>query len=79
MALFSKKPRVCPICSTELPGNENDVIGHISSKHLDDAVRGKPSSGLRLDCGCPDAVWAVDSNFPTEAKEHLERVHGMRR
>jgi hypothetical protein len=45
---------------------------------MDDVVRGNPSSGLRLACGCNDADWHVASNFPAEAKEHLERVHGMR-
>lgn len=78
MGLFSKKPRVCPICSAEVPGDSNDVVGHVLL-HLDDAVPGSPSQGLRLSCGCTDAVWPVESNFPIEAKEHLERVHGMRR
>lgn len=78
MAIFNKKPRTCPICSADISGNRNDVIGHVMT-HLDDDVRGNPSSGLRLACGCPGAVWAIGSDFPNEAVDHLERVHGMRR
>ena len=77
MALFSKSPRICPICSSEVPGDQNEVMGHVIT-HMDDAVRGNPNSGLRLGCGCPDAVWTVTSNFPLEATEHLQRIHGMR-
>ena len=77
MGLFSKKPRVCPICSIEIPGDSNAVVGHVIT-HLDDAVPENPNSGLRLGCGCADAVWPTTSNFPAEAKAHLERVHGLR-
>jgi hypothetical protein len=77
MGLFSKKPRICPICSNEVPGTHNDVVGHVAT-HLDDDIRGNPNSGLRLACGCPDAVWPVSTDFPNLAVEHLVRVHGMR-
>ena len=66
------------VCDDEVPGTPNDVVGHVMT-HMDDAVRGNSSSGLRLACGCADAVWPVGSNFPTAAVEHLQRVHGMRR
>jgi hypothetical protein len=78
MGWFSPKPRICPICSSELGGDLNHVIGHVMT-HMDDAVPGNPGAGLRLACGCRDAVWSVRSNFPLEATEHLQRVHGMRR
>lgn len=78
MSLFSRKPRTCPICSSEVEGDLNHVIGHVMT-HMDDAVPGNPSNGLRLTCGCSDAVWPVGSNFPLEAAEHLQHVHGMRR
>ena len=78
MGLFSSEPRFCPLCSTELNVNDNDVIGHVAT-HLDDAVRGQPASGLALSCGCPSAVWPIESNFPTLARDHLVQVHGMRR
>jgi hypothetical protein len=78
MALFSRKPRVCPVCAAEVNGDRNDVVGHVMT-HMDDAVQGDPNSGLRLACGCSEAVWSVGSNFPTEAVEHLQRAHGMRR
>ena len=78
MGIFSKKPRVCPICSHEVSGDHNEVIGHVMT-HMDDDIPGKPSSGLRLGCGCQSAVWPVASDFPSEAKAHLEQVHGMRR
>jgi len=79
MGLFNKKgPRLCPICNADISGDADAVVGHVST-HLDDNVKGQPSSGLRLECGCADAVWDGTANFPLAAKEHLERVHGMRR
>lgn len=78
MALFKRESRTCPICTIELPGGRNDVIGHVGM-HLDDDVPGNPSSGLRLSCGCASAVWPIDVDFPNLAVDHLERVHGMRR
>ena len=78
MTWFSRKARVCPICSLDIDGDQNIVIGHVMT-HMDDAVPGNPSGGLRLACGCRDAVWTAKSNFPLEATEHLHRVHGMRR
>jgi hypothetical protein len=78
MGFLSKKPRICPICSTEVNGSHNDVVGHVMI-HLEDDVRGNPNSGLRLDCGCPEALWPVGSDFPNAAVSHLENVHGMRR
>lgn len=78
MALFKKAPRICPICSDQIHGDRNEVVGHVMT-HMDDAVPGNATSGLRLACGCQDAFWPVESNFPMEAVNHLERVHGMRR
>ena len=78
MGLFRRTPRTCPICSTQIDGDLNGVVGHVRT-HIDDDVTGNASSGLRLACGCQDAVWPVESNFPIEAVEHLVRVHGMRR
>lgn len=77
MGLLNRKPRVCPICAAEINGSRNDVVGHVLT-HMDDAVPGNAASGLRLACGCVDAVWPGESNFPIKAVEHLERVHGMR-
>lgn len=77
MPLFSRKPTICPICSAEIAGGDHEIAGHMGD-HFEDAVLGDPSSGLRLACGCPDAVWDVNSNFPYEAVEHLRRKHGMR-
>lgn len=77
-AVRSAGPRICPICSVNVAGDTNAVTGHVLT-HLHDAIPGDPTSGLRLACGCPNAVWAPGSNFPAEAKAHLELVHGMRR
>jgi hypothetical protein len=77
MGLFSTKPRACPLCSALMTRDRNEVIGHVLS-HIDDAVPGRPSAGLKLSCGCRDAIWGVNENFPEEARIHLVRAHGMR-
>lgn len=78
MGIFSKKTRTCPVCGDAVPGDQDDVTGHVMT-HMDDAVPGNPSGGLRLACGCENAVWPSDSNFPVEARMHLEDHHGMQR
>lgn len=68
----------CPLCTTDLSTMDvNGAKGHVFT-HLDDRIRRDPSSGLQLQCGCPEARWDSGDDFTDGTIRHLERVHGLR-
>jgi hypothetical protein len=77
MALFRRSPIDCPMCESVVETDYQPAVSHFMT-HLDDDVRGDPSSGLRLACGCIDAVWPADSDFPTSMMRHLRDRHGVK-
>ena len=76
MALFSRKPLVCPACSLEVLVGPADRtgFGHFAT-HLED-VDG-PGSPLKFACGCPDAVFDISGDFPNDVMRHLRNRHGL--
>lgn len=68
----------CPFCGVDLARlNHNDTMNHFMTNHVDDQVRGDPSSGLALACGCPHVQWEYDNFRPGEIVPHLKRAHGF--
>jgi hypothetical protein len=75
VGLFSKKPVICPICRAEVDTSNSRGIGHFGT-HLDDA---DPSmTSLRLACGCTDAVFSSEDDFPRLVCDHLRDRHGLK-
>ncbi len=78
MCLFSKKQRLCPLCSQVVSSSDHEDGGHVVV-HMEDAVRGDLSR-IQLQGGCPDVVWSAsgDVDWSTAAVAHLKSALGMR-
>jgi hypothetical protein len=77
MALFSKKPLVCPACQDEVATGPNDRtgIGHFATHLADSAGAG---SALKFACGCPDAVFDISADLTNEVMRHLRDRHHLK-
>lgn len=77
MDLFKRKPVVCPVCDkvVEIGPKDSTGFGHFAT-HLEDVAR--PGGPLQFQCGCPDAVFDTNGDFPNEVMRHLRNRHGLK-
>ena len=71
MGFFKRQMPECPFCGAQV--DDGPQTAHFLT-HLED----RPGGRLGLPCGHPDAEWNTSDDFPTKARDHMRRSHGLR-